>query len=227
MAELKISNTFEKKLIPFPLKQLLDIDNWARKEHFQFFKQFEEPFFGATVQIDCSLAYAKAKTLDTSFFSYYLHKTLLAVNAIEPFRYRIDGETVVIHEHINASATIGREDGTFGFSLIEFDPDYAVFETNTATETERIQTTTGLFTRTFNDDNVIHFSAIPWLDFTSLSHARSFSFPDSCPKISFGKMTIDSSGKKTMPMSIHVHHGLIDGLHLGQFVDYFQELMNQ
>jgi chloramphenicol O-acetyltransferase type A len=111
--------------------------------------------------------------------------------------------------------------------LIEFDPDYAVFETSTATEIERIQTTTGLFTRTFNDDNVIHFSAVPWLDFTSLSHARSFSFPDSCPKISFGKMTIDSSGKKTMPMSIHVHHGLIDGLHLGQFVDYFQELMNQ
>jgi chloramphenicol O-acetyltransferase type A len=30
---------------------------------------------------------------------------------------------------------------------------------------------------------VIHFSAIPWLDFTSLSHARSYTFPDSCPKI--------------------------------------------
>jgi chloramphenicol O-acetyltransferase type A len=30
-----------------------------------------------------------------------------------------------------------------------------------------------------------------------------------------------------MPMSIHVHHGLVDGLHLGQFVDYFQEIMNQ
>jgi hypothetical protein len=26
-----------------------------------------------------------------------------------------------------------------------------------------------------------------------------------------------------MAMSIHVHHGLIDGLQLGQFVDYFQK----
>jgi chloramphenicol O-acetyltransferase type A len=74
---------------------------------------------------------------------------------------------------------------------------------------------------------VIHFSAIPWLDFTSLSHARSYTFPDSCPKISFGKMKINENGKRTMPMSIHVHHGLVDGLHLGQFVDYFQEIMNQ
>jgi chloramphenicol O-acetyltransferase type A len=94
-------------------------------------------------------------------------------------------------------------------------------------EIERIQNTTGLFTRTFSDDNVIHFSAVPWLDFTSLSHARSYTFPDSCPKISFGKMKINENGKRTMPMSIHVHHGLVDGLHLGQFVDYFQEIMNQ
>jgi chloramphenicol O-acetyltransferase type A len=30
-----------------------------------------------------------------------------------------------------------------------------------------------------------------------------------------------------MPMSIHVHHGLMDGSHLGKLVDYFQEIMNQ
>jgi hypothetical protein len=57
--------------------------------------------------------------------------------------------------------------------------------------------------------NVIHFSAIPWLNFTSLSHARSYT--DSCPKISFGKMMTTDDGTKTMAMSIHVHHGLIDG----------------
>ena len=209
------------------MKTLLDIENWPRKEHFHFFRQFEEPFFGATVEIDCSKAYANAKTLKASFFSYYLHKTLVAVNTIEPFRYRISDNQIYICDQINASATIGREDGTFGFSLIEYDSDFAVFKGITATEIERIQTTSGLFTRTFDDDNVIHFSAIPWLDFTSLSHARSYTFPDSCPKISFGKMKIADNGKRSMPMSVHVHHGLMDGFHLGQFVDCFQELMNK
>jgi len=209
------------------LKTLLDIENWPRKENFHFFRQFEEPFFGATVEIDCTKAYANAKTLKASFFSYYLHKTLVAVNTIEPFRYRISDDQIYICDQINASATIGRKDGTFGFSLIEYDSDFAVFKGITATEIERIQTTSGLFTRTFDDDNVIHFSAIPWLDFTSLSHARSYTFPDSCPKISFGKMKIADNGKRSMPMSVHVHHGLMDGFHLGQFVDCFQELMNQ
>jgi chloramphenicol O-acetyltransferase type A len=209
------------------LKTLLDLDNWPRKEHFHFFKQFEEPFFGATVEIDCTTAYTKSKELGASFFIYYLHKTLVAVNTNEPFRYRISDDKIYICDRIDASATIGREDGTFGFSLIQYDPDFDHFKEIALKEIERIQSTTGLFTRTFENDNVIHFSAIPWLDFTSLSHARSYTFPDSSPKISFGKMKVSENGKRTMPMSIHVHHGLMDGLHLGQFVDSFQHIMNQ
>ncbi|MGO4817259.1 CatA-like O-acetyltransferase [Flavobacterium sp. W22_SRS_FP1] len=209
------------------MKTLLDLENWPRKEHFHFFRQFDEPFFGATVEIDCTAAYANSKKLDCSFFIYYLHKTLVAVNTIEPFRYRISDDKIYINDRIDASATIGRPDGTFGFSLIEYNHSFDIFKANALAEIERIQTTTGLFTRSFESDNVIHFSAIPWLNFTSLSHARSFSAPDSCPKISFGKMMVAENGKRTMSMSIHVHHGLIDGLQLGSFVDYFQEIMNQ
>lgn len=207
------------------MKQKLNIENWNRKEHFLFFKKMEEPFFGITTTIDCTNAYAKSKELNVSFFTYYLHKTLVAVNAIEPFRYRIIENEVYIFDKINASATIMREDKTFGFSLIEFDANIQKFAVITKKEIARIQTTTGLLTRDF-DINLIHFSALPWVNFTSFSHARSFSFPDSCPKISFGKM-MDENGKKTMSMSIHVHHGLMDGYHVGQFVELFQEIINE
>jgi chloramphenicol O-acetyltransferase type A len=208
------------------VKTLLDIENWPRKEHFLFFKQFEEPFFGLTVEIDCTKAYATAKELGTSFFVFYLHKTLVAVNTIESFRYRINDDAIYIYDTVDVSATIMREDNTFGFSLIEYSPDFGYFASNAFIEIERIQTTTGLFTRDFPLDNLIHFSAVPWVNFTSLSHSRSYTFPDSCPKISFGKMMVADNGKKTMSMSIHVHHGLMDGFHVGQFVDYFQKLMN-
>ncbi|PIF31943.1 chloramphenicol O-acetyltransferase type A [Flavobacterium sp. 9] len=208
------------------MKTLLDLENWNRKEHFTHFSKMEEPFFGATVEIDCTKAYQTAKEFKASFFIYYLHKTLVAVNSIENFKYRIAEDKIYINDRIDVSATIGREDGTFGFSLIEYNPDFRIFEQNALAEIERIQNTTGLFTRSFDDDNVIHFSAIPWLNFTSLSHARSYTFPDSCPKVSFGKMITSETGKRTIAMSAHVHHGLMDGLHLGQFVDTLQELMN-
>ncbi len=208
------------------MKTLLDLENWNRKEHFEHFCRMEEPFFGVTVEIDCTKAYETAKELNASFFIFYLHKTLTAVNAVENFKYRISEGKIYINDRIDASATIGRADGTFGFSLIEYNPDFKIFEKNALAEIERIQNTTGLFTRSFDNDNLIHFSAIPWLNFTSISHARSYTFPDSCPKISFGKMIVSESGKRTIAMSVHVHHGLMDGLHVGQFVDLFQEVMN-
>lgn len=92
-------------------------------------------------------------------------------------------------------------------------------------EVARVQQEVGLVPGTAGQD-MIHFSAIPWLDFTALSHARSFSFRDSCPKISFGKMT-EREGRKTMPVSVHGHHGLMDGYHIGLFADRFQQYMTR
>lgn len=208
------------------MKTLLDLQHWPRHEHFQFFRKFDEPFFGVVVEIDCTKAYENAKILGVSFFIYYLHKTLVSTNNIEAFRYRIENELVYTYDKVDASATISRADGSFGFSFIEFHPDFHIFNDFALKEIERVKSTTGLFTCSFESENLIHFSAIPWVNFTSLSHAQNFNFPDSCPKISFGKMMVSESGKRTMAMSIHVHHGLMDGLHVSQFVDSFQNEMN-
>jgi len=207
------------------MKRELDISSWNRKEHFEFFCQFEEPFFGTTIQFDCTKAYAKSKELGVSFFAYYLHKTLVAVNTIENFRYRIQDEKVFIYDKINVSSTILRDDKTFGFSEIEYDENLNTFIENYNTEATRVKNTFGLFTRDYNE-NIVHFSALPWINFTSISHSRSFTFPDSCPKFSFGKMT-EENGRKLMSMSVHVHHGLVDGYHLGLFFEEFERIMNE
>ncbi|MEO4004016.1 MULTISPECIES: chloramphenicol acetyltransferase [unclassified Flavobacterium] len=208
------------------MKQKLDLANWSRKEHFEFFKNFEEPFFGLIATVDCTKAYDNAKEAGVPFFIYYLYKTLVAVNAVEAFRYRIQDNEVVIYDRIDASSTILREDNSFGFSLIEFDRDIHTFKTIAQNEIERVRQTPGLFTRSFEMDNLIHFSSIPWVNFTSLSHARSFTFPDSCPKISFGKMTL-TGAKREMPVSVHVHHGLADGYHVGLFFEELQKQLDQ
>ena len=204
----------------------IDLELWNRKEHFLFFKQMEEPFFGITATIDCTSAYENSKLLDVPFFIYYLHKTVVAVNTIEPFRYRIVDDEVHVFDRIDVSATIMRADNTFGFSLIHYAKDLLEFKTIAQNEIDRVQRTPGLSSLEF-EPNVIHFSALPWIEFTSLSHARNFTWPDSCPKISFGKMTVAEDGKRTMPVSIHVHHGLMDGFHVGAFLTLFQQLMDQ
>lgn len=203
----------------------IDIENWKRRDHFKLFSQFEEPFFGVVVSIDCTKAYANAKTANKSFFLHYLYRALKAANSIEEFRYRILNNEVIVHEQASVSTTINRPNGTFGFCYFDYNANENSFIAAAQKAISEVQNTEGL-TPSQAGASEIHFSAIPWIDFTSLSHARSFSFPDSAPKISFGKV-VDKDGVKTMSVSIHIHHGLADGCHVGQFVEQFQKLMNE
>lgn len=206
------------------MKHKLDIENWARKEHFLFFNQFEEPYYGVNVTIDCTNAYRTAKAKGISFFIYYLHKALEASQLIEPFRMRVEDDEVYVYDVINGGSTVGRDNGTFGFGHYKYYPSIEEFSAETRKEMDRVKLRSDLERSPGQD--LIRFSALPWIDFTALSHARSFSFRDSAPKISFGKMT-EKDGRRTMPMSIHVHHALVDGLHVGQYIDCFQQLMDK
>ncbi len=206
------------------MKTLIDIENWNRKSQYLFFSKFEEPFFGVTVKVDCTKAYLKAKEENVSFFLYYLYRALRAANEIENFRLRIIDNQVYKFSVVNASPTIDRPDGTFGFAYMDFYQDAGIFYENALKEIENVKRSNNLMPAV-TGENVIHFSALPWLDFTSISHARCFSFPDSCPKISFGKFT-EENGIKSMPVSVFVNHALADGFHIGQFIELFQKYLD-
>ncbi|RYG00517.1 MAG: chloramphenicol acetyltransferase [Chitinophagaceae bacterium] len=152
----------------------------------------------------------------------YMHKIATAVNDSEPLRYRLDNGRVVIHDVIGVGPTVGRDDHTFGYGNIDYHRNFARFVTLANKEIARVKAVKGLANPTSRQD-IIHFSALPWIKFTSLSHARSFSYPDSVPKISVGKLT-ERDGKLSMPISVHVHHGLVDGYHLGQFIELIEKL---
>lgn len=206
------------------MKHKLDLENWPRKKHFEFFRKFEEPYFGITANVDVTLAFEHSKAAGLTLFIYYLYQSLGAANIIEPFRYRIEGDEVVVYDVVHASATINRPNGTFGFSYIDYDHSIEAFVNGAEREIERIQTTDDLLPSE-SGQNVIHISTLPWINFTSLSHARMFSHQESVPKISFGRIT-DIDGQKIMPVSIHVHHALMDGMHVGQYLQCFQDLLN-
>jgi chloramphenicol O-acetyltransferase type A len=51
---------------------------------------------------------------------------------------------------------------------------------------------------------------------------RKFQIEDSAPRITFGKIA-ESGGNRTLPVSIHVYHALVDGSHVAEFVERLQE----
>ncbi len=206
---------------------IINQENWKRKAHFEFFNNFEEPYFGIVTEIDCTIAYHKSKENNSSFFLRYLYHTLCALNSIEEFRLRVIDDKVVLFDEIHASATIDKGDETFAFSFIPFYQDFDRFTVEARAEIELVKKSAGL---NLNENtgrvDVVHISSAPWFKFTGLTHARMFSRKDSVPKISFGRYFRDGL-KMKMNVSIHGHHGLMDGYHVGKFLDEFQRLMNQ
>ena len=49
------------------IETIIDIATWNRREHYEHFSAFDDPFFGVTVQVDCTRAYQEAKTKGISF----------------------------------------------------------------------------------------------------------------------------------------------------------------
>lgn len=205
-------------------KRRIDIDSWDRKNHYEFFKGFKEPFFGVTVEVDCTVAMAQAKKLEVSFFLYYLYHSLKAVNEIEAFKLRMEDGEVTHYEKINPGPTVGRENGTFGFCEFEYQENFNEFIREASIAMQATKSKNDLTPSPRLD--LIYYSAIPWVNFTSLSHARDLDRFDCVPKISFGKV-FEKGERQMMAMSVHVHHALADGLHVGQYVDLFQKYMNE
>lgn len=201
------------------MKRVIDLDSWNRKEHFLFFLNFDDPYWGITTNVDFSSVYRQAKEDGESFFLYSLHKIMQAVNEIEEFRYRIEEGKVVCYDKIDVTSTIGREDGTFGFGFFTFYPDRKLFVAEARKEIERVQSLSGLCVdENDNRTDLVYFSPVPWFSFTEMKHACSFRTLMSGSKISTGKL-IRENGKYLLPVSITVHHSLLDGRHVALLVD--------
>ena len=207
------------------MRTKVDIRNWNRREIYLFFKDYEEPYYGISADVDCTGAYEYAKSRNISFFLYYLYLTLKAVNQTEAFKYRIEGDELYLYDVINGSATIDRDNGTFGFSHILYFEDLDLFLERATEEMIEVRTSDRLIKSEIGE-NIIHFSSVPWIQFTNVSHPRRYSRRDSIPKVTIGRY--HSTGQKKMiPVSVHVNHAVADGLHVGQFYQNLQKLFHQ
>jgi chloramphenicol O-acetyltransferase type A len=65
---------------------------------------------------------------------------------------------------------------------------------------------------------------LPWFSFTGIKHERNINRGESIPSIAFGKI-FKTDGKLLMPVSINANHGLIDGYHIGKYLEHFQEAL--
>ncbi|MFC4723604.1 CatA-like O-acetyltransferase [Geojedonia litorea] len=204
--------------------EIIDINTWNRKRHYEHFKTLRDPFFGVVIPFNVTKAHEFSKKYKISFFGKYLHDCMKAINTNDALKSREKDGDVVRYDVIHASPTILREDYTFGFSFVKYDDDLDVFLANLKKEKERVLNSTELFPP-INGIDCIHCSALPWFNFSG--HKEPVSGEnDTVPKIAFSQIQ-NINNKAIINVSINVNHALVDGHDIGLFADQFQSNLNQ
>ncbi len=155
----------------------------------------------------------------------YHYFALKAANEIEPFRYRLRDGKVLVHEVINGGTTLILPNETFTLVYFDHAESFTKFMEGATKAVAEIRSGDGGFCPKHEDDARIHCTTLPWIAFTSFSHARRWWHKeDSVPKISFGKF-VHENGRTLMPFSVEVHHALMDGLHVGRYIERIEEML--
>ena len=210
----------KEKLIARPVQ--ISQDSWERGPLYELFSTFSEPFHGVCLRVDCTETFRFAKDSRISIFLALIHRSLTAAHQVENFMTRIVDNAVWKYTTIHGGSAVGRPNGTIGFGHYIYQQKLAAFAYDASLELQRVKSRNDL--ERYAGQDLIRFSTLPWFDFTSVSHARNLATQDSAPKITFGKITEDG-GHCTMPISIHVHHALVDGIHVAHFVEQFERYL--
>lgn len=201
----------------------IDLDAWSRRAHYELFRDYAHPWFNVTAPVDVGQAVEWCRADGHSFFAACLYCSARAANRVAPFRLRMEGGGVVEHDVVHPGSTVLRPDQTFAFAYFTLTEPFARFAGHVAEESRRVEASTGLDPRRDRTD-VIHHSVLPWIPFTSFQHPRRHDPLDSVPKVVFGRHHL-TSGRRILPVSVEVHHALMDGLHVARYLEAFEREM--
>lgn len=205
------------------MTKYLDLANWSRRELFEFFIDYTDPYFNICARVDVAklVALVRERNIKISLALHYF--ALRIANEIEPFRYRLKDREVVVYDVVNGGTTILLPNESFSYAYFDYQRDFQKFVKDMGKSVADLMAGSGALKPTMRDD-VIYHTSLPWISFTSFAHARNKGRGESIPRFVFGKF-MPENDRLMMPISVEVHHALMDGLHVGRFLSQLEDAL--
>ena len=204
------------------MKRIIDLETFPRRSHYEFFKSYAYPYMGITANVDVTNLIAAAKRRGGSPFLAILWTAAIAANSVPELRQRIVDDKIVEYDHCNTAHTVALSDGTFVNCQTDCRRSFDEFLVYGRERQEEAKQRHGFVQPGDDETELIFVSCTPWVSFTQVIQPTPIP-ADSNVRIVFGKF-FEQNGRKLMPLNIQANHALVDGLHVGQFYQRFQEL---
>lgn len=196
----------------------VNMKDWNRKQHFDFFNKFDYPHFNITVDLEISGLKKYTKRNNISFLKSMVFLVTKSANEIKEFKYRIiDDNQVVILEKVNPAFTIMSDDNLFSFCNSVYYENKEKFFKNMDKSIRKYKQNPVVSGKADKMD-YIYMTSLPWINFNSITHPINIKNVDSVPRIAWGKYCKEGN-KISIPFSIQVHHALMDGYHVAKYIN--------
>lgn len=203
--------------------QMIDEAKWSRALHCHIFKNFDNPLYCITAELDVTTFLKKVRNLNIRFTFGMIYVVAKCANDIEEFRYRFLDGRVVLFDHINTAFTY-IDKGAELFKVVNVELKDTLEEY--VSEAERAAISQKEYFTGPSGNDVFQFSPIPWVSYTQMSHTFSGKKEDACPLFNWGKY-FERDGRFLLPFSVQVHHSFVDGLHIGKLIEKLQSALNE
>ena len=201
--------------------EYIDLKTWKRKKHFEFFKDYEFPYFNVCVNVDITNLLSFCKKNNLPFFRTTLFLVMKSVNEKEELRLRIRKDDVVLHDEVHPGFTVLGEGELYSNCISHYYSDYNIFLHSIDISINNSLNNIELDINTEKRDDLVYISCVKWLTFTSIEHPIRLKQPDSVPRIVWGKY-FEENSKMKMPFALMAHHSLLDGFQVSEFYNILE-----
>ena len=196
--------------------QLIDMENWERKEFYEHFIKEVVCTYSAVVNID--ITKLKGQKLYPAMI-WLLTKT---VNDMPEFRTVLTPDGPGIYDDMHPMYTVfNKENKNFSGIWSYFSEDYAEFLKRYEVDAEEYSKSTRFAPKEGTPANSFNISMVPWLEFTAFNINVFDDGKFLLPIFTMGKF-FERDGRRLLPLAIQVHHAVCDGYHMGAFVERLQ-----
>lgn len=216
------ADSFYRRTVREFFMTYIDYENWPRRELYEYFRTLSHPFYAVTYRQDVTNLYDYCKAHGLSFYFSLTYLVAKAVNAVENFRYTVDGGRVaLLDERVPSFCDLRPGSELFHIVTLPAGDDMAAF---CAAAQAKSAAQTVFLDMSGEGPSLIFISCAPWIDITALTNERDFDADDAVPRIAWGKY-VEENGRKALGMSLEVTHRFIDGYHIGQFAKELTRLI--
>lgn len=200
----------------------IDIDQWERKEIYQFYKDFDIPRYQVSVDIDVYQFYQYVKKEGLSFYFSFMWLVLDALNEIPNFKYRLVKDDVYYYDVVHPSFT-DRIEGKDLFKIVnsKFQNDMKTF-VQQAIDKSKLQGDQFINYQDELRQDLVYITTFPWAKFTHATNPTNLDSKDAVPRIGWGKFE-KKGDQQMMPITIEVHHACADGYHVGLLINKIEQ----